>query len=306
MKNNFSIEKSGDADRKTRIADGFTLVEIMVVVVLLSLIVLSLMAVFDSTQRAFRASITQTDMLEGGRAAIDFIATDLRAMTPSGGGNTNSANFYAAATNYPSPPSPLIQSSVVMASSRTNVLENFFILTHENMDWRGVGYAVVPSSPSGLYTLYRFQYPPPNSVRANPVSIFTNQFQNFLASPATSTNASRLMDGVVHLTVRAYDPDGLWMTNNVMVHNNFTNMNQNVFYILPTTTGEVGFKMFGATVPAAVEIEMGVVEDRTLQRAESFGGNAVAQSNWLANAAAQVHIFRERVSIPNVDPTVYQ
>jgi type II secretory pathway component PulJ len=44
---------------------------VLVVVSLLSLIVLALMAVFNSTQRAFRASITQTDVLEGGRATMD-------------------------------------------------------------------------------------------------------------------------------------------------------------------------------------------------------------------------------------------
>ena len=41
------------------------------------------MAVFNSTQTAFRASVTQTDVLEGGRAAMDMIAGDLREMAPS-------------------------------------------------------------------------------------------------------------------------------------------------------------------------------------------------------------------------------
>ena len=62
---------------------AFTLVEVMVVMALLSLIVIALMGVFSSTQAAFRASVTQTDVLEGGRAAMDLIAGDLRAMTPS-------------------------------------------------------------------------------------------------------------------------------------------------------------------------------------------------------------------------------
>ena len=47
---------------------AFTLVEVLVVVVLMSFIILALMAVFNSTQAAFRASITQTDVLEGGRS----------------------------------------------------------------------------------------------------------------------------------------------------------------------------------------------------------------------------------------------
>ena len=68
---------------KFQIANGFTLIEVMVVVVLLSLIVVALMSVFSSTQTAFRASVTQTDILEGGRAAMDMIAQDLKEMAPS-------------------------------------------------------------------------------------------------------------------------------------------------------------------------------------------------------------------------------
>ena len=55
------------------------------VVVLLSFIVLALMAVFGSTQAAFRASVTQTDVLESGRAAMEMISDDLRAMSPAVG-----------------------------------------------------------------------------------------------------------------------------------------------------------------------------------------------------------------------------
>ena len=81
---------------------AFSLIELMVVMALLSLIVLALMAVFTSTQRAFRASVTQTDMLEGSRAALDLITTDLRAMTPSDGasnGISGAVNFLASDNN---------------------------------------------------------------------------------------------------------------------------------------------------------------------------------------------------------------
>ncbi len=76
----------------------------MVVMALLSLIVFALMAVFNSTQAAFRASVTQTDVLESGRAAMEMITTDLRAMSPSlesSNRNTqfSTVNFYAG-TNY--------------------------------------------------------------------------------------------------------------------------------------------------------------------------------------------------------------
>jgi hypothetical protein len=57
-----------------------------------------------------------------------------------------------------------------------------------------------------------------------------------------------------------------------------------------------------------VEINLGVLEDRTLQRAESLPNlpPAWAQSNYLAGHVGQVHLFRQRVWIRNVDPSAYQ
>ncbi len=87
-------------------------------------------------------------------------------MSPSSGQyniSTGAANFYAAVTTYASPPSPLIQPLVASSppQSRTNVLENFFILSRGNANgvptWYGVGYAVGTNAPPGsLYSLYRF------------------------------------------------------------------------------------------------------------------------------------------------------
>ena len=51
---------------------------------------------------------------------------------------------------------------------------------------------------------------------------------------------------------------------------------------------------------------MGVLEDRTLQRAESLSASPAAEDKYLAQQAGAVHIFRQRVSIPNVDPSAYQ
>ena len=50
---------------------------------------------------------------------------------------------------------------------------------------------------------------------------------------------------------------------------------------------------------------MAVVEDRALQRAESFG-NLSAATNYLATQSGAVHVFRQTVTIPNVDRTAYQ
>ena len=57
---------------------------------------------------------------------------------------------------------------------------------------------------------------------------------------------------------------------------------------------------------ASVEIDLGVLEDRALQRAETWPNGSLLQSNYLAQQAGKVHMFRQRVKISNVDPSAYQ
>ena len=115
----------------------------MVVMVLLSLIVLALMAVFNSTQTAFRAGVTQTDVLEGGRATMDLMASDLRNMAPSLGASSGAVNFYANANvGICRWCRPIGQRE---RSQRTNALEKIFILSRNNATdrhWTATGYMV--------------------------------------------------------------------------------------------------------------------------------------------------------------------
>jgi type II secretory pathway pseudopilin PulG len=297
---------------------AFTLIEILVVVVLMSFIVLALMAVFNSTQAAFRASLTQTDVLEGGRAVMGLIKSDLESMAPSFGQSNQPAangystvpvNFYANTNfNY----QPLVQLLAGSGYQRTNVLEEFFILTRQNTTWTGIGYVVDTTSTDHLNPLYRFTMST-NVMTAGPAGLYYNFLTNrpaWTKVPISSANASfsHLMDGVVHLTVRAYDNNGQWMTNTVEIYNGRFATNRNVCFLLPATLGETGFYMFSNTLPASVEIELGVLEDRTIQRAESLPNVAPvwASSNYLSQRAGQVHLFRQRFPIRNVDPSAYQ
>jgi type II secretory pathway pseudopilin PulG len=292
------------------IRHAFTLIEVMVVVTLLSLIVIALMGVFNSTQAAFRASVTQTDVLEGGRAAMDLITGDLRAMTPSGGTNymvvnnvfyLGPVNFAASVKKATSP--PLIQPLVASSASRTNVLEDIFILSRENRTWTGVGYVVDTASASSVNPLYRFSIST-NVAATSPLALY-NIFVGEVNNGAY-TNMSHLMDGVVGLRVRAYDPSGIWLTNGYsfgMIPNI-----KNTFFEppIPPVTGEVGMYMFSNSLPASVEIELATLEDRSLQRASTWPNNSAGQSNYLAQQAGKVHIFRQRVTVPNVDPAAYR
>jgi Prokaryotic N-terminal methylation motif len=281
--------------------NAFTLVEILVVVVLMALIVLALMAVFSSTQAAFRASLTQTDVLEGGRSVMGLIKSDLEPMTPSFGVSNGAKNFYANTNiyQYQSGSAPLVQSLAGSAQTRTNVLENFFILTRQNTTWTGTGYIVNSASTNYFNPLYRFSITTNVMARNAPAVLYTN-FLN-----ASFTNMSHLMDGVMHLTVRAYDNNGYWMTNTYNFAGGQITTNKNVQFMFPSALGEVGFYMFSNTLPASVEIQLGLLEDRTIQRAESIPV-ANVRSNYLARQAGKVHLFRQRVWIRNVDPSAYQ
>jgi hypothetical protein len=292
--------------------------------VLLSLIVVALMGVFSSTQAAFRASVTQTDVLEGGRAAMDLITGDLRAMSPSGGatnitGNAATAtvlanngqipvNFYLVVNNV----SPLLTNTLVGSASgipRTNVVENVFVLSRNNQTWSGVGYVVDTLSTNGIYPLYRFA-PTDLPTRPTPMQLFTNFLANSVQpiSPY-NTNMHHLLDGVAGFRVRAYDPTGLWLTNGWPSGTSSTLKNTALLF---PVHGEVGCYLFSNSLPAAVEIEMATLEDRTLQRAESLPNDLpLAPPNdrrtlYLQQQAGKLHIFRQRVTIPNVDPAAYR
>jgi prepilin-type N-terminal cleavage/methylation domain-containing protein len=304
-------------NRQSATEHGFSLLEVLVVISILALIVIALMSVFSSTQRAFRASVTQTDVLEGGREAMDLMSSDLRGLTPCG--IAGQVNMMVLANSITTPQLyyyPLVQNLPGSSMQRTNLLNFFFILGRQNNFWTGTGYIVDTSTNSPLFPLYR--YSRVTNVTNSPQVLF-DDFNN-LVSTYQWTNLSHLVDGVVHLTVRVYDPAGQWMNNAINgSYWNYTNT-INLAFLNPQSPpspygngfGEAQFYMFGPTVPASVDLELGVLENSTLARAESLGRpgyppSAVApQWNFLTNQVGAVHLFRQRVSIPNVDLTAYQ
>lgn len=301
---------------------AFSIVELLVAMTLLTLIVLVLMAVFSSTQRAFRASVTQTDVLEGGRSTMELITADFRNMVPCGGVSnyfgTNLTVYYGgvnfAVTNnspYLNAYSPLQQSLVAATdgAARTNLLQYFFILGRENTKWTGTGYFVDSSSPNPLYPLYRF-YAETN-VDANPVGLYWNFLNTVYYSQWT--NLSHVADGVVHLVVRPYDQNGYWLTNgypSVLPSGQPQVLPPLNVWFSPPEWGEVGCKFYSNSLPAAVEVQLGFLEDRTMQRALALGNGEPpmynpALSNYLSGQAGHIQLFRQRVTIPNMDSSAY-
>jgi prepilin-type N-terminal cleavage/methylation domain-containing protein len=297
---------------------AFSLVEVLVVVTLLSLIVLVLMTVFNSTQSAFRAGVTQSDVMEGGRAAMDLMVSDLKTMTATGNSNNIlysgygdyrqcSANFYANTNfnNY----QPLLQSLPGSSQLRTNLLENFFMLSRQNINghdtWVGTGYTVNATNASPIFPLYRFTTNAP--VSSDPYNLLNTFILGIQANAYTNTGWSHLIDGVVDLRVRAIDVNGYQMTNTYQYNSGQYTTYPNTWFGSPQW-GEPGFCFFSNSIPSTVEVQMGALEDRIVKRAESLPPQTIsptAQSNYLAQQAGSVHVFRQRVLIPNVDANAY-
>src|SRR5208283_3273243 len=135
----------------------------------------------------FRAGVTQTDVLEGSRAAVELMTSDLRGLTPSNGSSNyvyngspypGIVNFYATNNSYSY--SPLVQSLPGSSVLRTNLLQWFFVLGRVNTKWTAAGYFVNSASASPLYPLYRF-YAETN-ISANPLGMLTNFFGDINAA----------------------------------------------------------------------------------------------------------------------------
>lgn len=284
---------------------AFSLIEVIVVTGLLSVIILGLVLMFGQTQRAYKLGTTQVDVLEGGRMVTDMLTRDLQQTVPTGQPAwVNIVNFYVGLPNF----APLEQELPGSANRRTNLMEETFFLTKENQQWTAVGYFVrtndsfnalgFPAGSGG--SLYRFETNYSDAVfRQNPGWCW----RDFNAALTNGNRASRILEGVVHFTIRGFTPDGEWIATN-RLPNIFMNFPASPVTLYPF--GETPYLYFiSNAVPAAVEIELGILEAREVERARSIT-SPNARSNFLAQQAGKTHLFRWRVPVRNVDPAVYQ
>ncbi|MCW5555648.1 MAG: prepilin-type N-terminal cleavage/methylation domain-containing protein [Verrucomicrobiae bacterium] len=277
---------------------GFSLIEILVVVALLSIIILGLLMMFNQTQKAFRTGLAQVDVLESGRAATEMLARELAQMTPAHAPRSNrvnyGVNFYAGVPNMAGyvPLRQPLPGSATPAVERLNLLQELFFLSRYNRTWAGIGYLVTPRD-DGVAALYRYYGTNSGTNSQDPGLLYNT----FLSTPLT--NMSRIVDGVVHFKIRAFDTNGVWI--------NSDHPRPAVTNILaqPFAFGEArDLRFYSNAVPAFVEFELGVLENRVLERARSIP--VAARRAYLEKQASRVHLFRMRVPIRNVDPTAYQ
>jgi hypothetical protein len=188
-----------------------------------------------------------------------------------------------------------------LLTRRTNILENFFILSRDNINgrdsWVGTGYAVflyLSTNTTPLYPLYRFSTNCSVNSANSPLSLYIG-FTNFLA---TATNYSHLLDGVLGLRVQPFDSSGN------LIGGNSQNVVTNAMQFSGETASDFDYIFYSNALPAMVEIELTTLEDRTLQHAESlsltneFPWQNAIQWSYLMKSVGKVHVFRQVTSIP--------
>lgn len=305
---------------------AFTVVELMVAVSLMTVIVLALFGMFRQTQRALQGNVTQLDVLESGRAALELMVREVQEAVPAG---LEAQVNFKVELNRPGTlgagaapmffRQPLLQTNVHF---QTNVLQEVFFLTKRAKEWTAVGYRVVATNgPVGV--LYRFAYTTNAAVlpfAANNLSllfhntVYTNR--NFFTPVA---------DGVLHLRVQTADRIGrplnlpsidfyyppaqrvslneqglpsraLWLaTSNSYPYDTVVRQWRDGAN-LPFAEDA---RFLSNAVPAYVDLELGVLEPQTLEQYRAFQVNPALATNFLARQAAKVHLFRQRIPIPS-------
>ena len=196
---NLSLVQTGtvmrsDFRQPRRRTGAFSLLELMIAVGLLTLIVAALYAMFDQTQKAFRQSLNQADLSEGGRSALDLMVRTIeRAASPQVEDALHLVVRPANATGY-----ELVFAGDAAQANRTQPLrfdELFFTYPASAGRWHVGGLFIgtldagpVVSTPvTGLGSLYLYDEALPNS---NLVQVLDGQGRlgarlRDLASPAT-------------------------------------------------------------------------------------------------------------------------
>jgi hypothetical protein len=284
---------------RTRRRVAFTVVELMVAVSIMTLIVLALYGMFDQVQKALRGNVAQVDVLEGGRAATELITREMEQI--QAGNILNQTNLYvglARDVNLARWQLPVRQELLDVNEYRTNVLQEVYFLSHFNKQWTGTGYRVLASNLKsqvfnqfaliGVGTLARYSTNIHDSdlTRSNLFGLVMDP------QPANLAHYQRLVDGVVHFRVRAYDGRGLPLTYLTNTYIGVNMVNDGEF----GNTGETRYAFTNTAVPAYLELEIGVLEPQVLEKLKSLPTLAAA-TNFLAKQTGKIHLFHQRIPI---------
>lgn len=291
-------------------AGGFTVLELLLSISLMSVIIISLYMVFNQTQRALRTTMSQVDVLEGIRATSDLVVRDIEGAIPVQLADTNLTSM-AVGVN---PVSVSVDLRGLSSSGKpvlTTELQDLYFVRRQNDFWTGVGYWVGPTDtnllgrPITVGRLYRFAYETNSAAFAN-----TNLFNRF-ASARRVGDSQPVMDGIVHFRIVAYDADGYPLLYRQSGSDLFRGMSPNStldprsWFLDPgrDTSTAYHFRRFThPRFPAYLELEIGVLEAPMVTRFNAIP-TPVEARKFLARNAGKVHLFRHRIPLRNAPPS---
>ena len=259
---------------------AFSLIEMMVAVSLMLVIIIGLFAMFSQAQRALKSGTTQVDIMEPGRATMDFIARDLQELTACK--TTNVVNFQTVNLTFANP----LRQPLPGSAARVNEMDEVFLLSRYNDFWSGIGYRV-DDTTNGVGTLYRFVATTNYAAVGKPWQLFVNTPIHPRVD-VVNTNFHRVLYGVVHLKVVPYRNNGeLYLPRDFDVIHDPRNI----------AVGNDGkfFTFLNDRLPAYVEVELGVLEPGVYEQFKVQP--AALKRKFLEGKAGQVHLFRQRIPI---------
>jgi hypothetical protein len=217
---------------------------------------------------------------------------------------SDSLTFYARWNNFiniqslPGGPTDPVQ-------RRTNITQDILFTARDSLNpqqWNGIGYRVV-FNDGIVGTLYRFE---------TNCSVLDTLGVRRMGVTTFNMPSNRVVDGVLHFRVLAYDSNGqLIVPGRPYVVPNSVDGSIGVTNNVP---GELSYEYHfrSNAVPAYLELELGLLEKKTLDRVRNVALGATTavlvqrQNDYLTNKVGAVQVFRQRIPIRNVDPTVFQ
>jgi prepilin-type N-terminal cleavage/methylation domain-containing protein len=288
---------------------GFTVVELLVAVSLMSLIVVALYSMFNQTQKALRSNEAQVDSTERGRSVLELVAREIESahvsMRP---GVTNLWIRMAADSKNIQDDSQAVGGfKPAERPPRTNLFDNVYFQGKSDRAWRGMGFNVMVRTNTDAFTtnnfsevlapasalvgtLYRYETRVEDREYQEPT---TNLFKRYLELTPTptsnpnswpgSTNFSQVADGIVHFRVLPYDSAGnqmmFWSTN---LHSDYRLIRvDSTGTILPTPP--VPILLPGSSVSPALEIS-NRISNVTLRQSLASEQRGETTSSFRSNA----------------------
>ena len=275
--------------RRTR---AFTLVEILTAVAITTIIVFTLVKMFDTASKALQVANRQTDVWESARSTFGILRNDIGEVAV--GGSADRLNLLAI--NQPSQ----------FVGGFEFRLQDIFLLSRDNNQWIFNGFLLGKdrdSDPpdSGVLTLYRYRtnYSALSAVvpeidqalRVPPLAVgkalaARDQYLLDVANGIENRAVSVMARGIVHLRIVAYATDGRAFTNSALINpapgDHFIDGDTVLFQ--------------GEMLPASVDLEMFVLHPDRIEEYKSQGG-PIARKNYLDKHVDSVQLFRTRIPI---------